>query len=383
MSRTSKLTGPENILIDVIRKLDKRKFFPVVVLPDDKGPFFKKLKLYGIDVIVRRMPFLRVTRNPFLILWFFINIVVLNINFSFLLKKQDIDITVCNSVQEALFLFLAVKFLRKKLIICFKNILDREWKKKLRARFCDIFAGSIVAVSDKALEDYILFADKGRAKNKIIETIYDGVDCREFKRDFAERDAIKKYRNSSTEIIILNIGNLTELKGQMLLLEALNSDRIRNLAVKTLLLGDVYHKSELPYKERIEKYILENNLEGKVFMMGYREDVRYYLNESDIIVHCPVKDDAFPRVILEAFCFGKIVIATRVGGIPEMIKENYNGFLCGVDKEKLADKILYVCSNIDKLGYIGRNARDMVGRKFSVKEQVVETEGVYNKILKI
>jgi glycosyltransferase involved in cell wall biosynthesis len=383
MSRTSKLTGPENILIDVIRKLDKKKFSPVVVLPDGKGPFFEKLKLHGIDIIIKKMPFLRVTRNPLLILWFFINIIMLNIAFSFILKKRDIDIVVCNSVQEAILLFLPVKFMKKKLLICFKNILDSSWKKKLRARFCDIFAAGIVAVSDRALEDYVLFADKTRAEGKIVKTIYDGVDCGEFKKGFVKSDVLKKYSSSSNEIVILNIGNLTELKGQMLLLEALNSDKIRDLAVKVLLLGDVYHKSELPYKERIKKYILENGLEEKVFMLGYIGDVRYYLNQSDILVHCPVKDDAFPRVILEAFCFGKIVIATSVGGIPEMINDNYNGFLCDVRKEELAEKILYTYKNIEKLDYIGRNARDIVREKFSVKEQVIETEEIYNKILKI
>jgi len=383
MSRTSKLTGPEKILIDVIGKLDKKRFSPVVVLPDDRGPFFKKLKLYGIDIIVKRMPFIRVTRNPILLLWFFINIIVLNITFSFVFKKRDIDIAVCNSVQEAILLFLPVKFMKKKLLICFKNILDSSWKKKLRARFCDIFAAGIVAVSDRALEDYILFADKTRVKGKIVKTIYDGVDCEEFKKGFVKNDVLKKYRNSGNEIVILNIGNLTELKGQMLLLEALNSDRIRNLKIKVLLLGDVYHRSELPYKEKIKEYILENGLEEKVFMPGYIEDVRYYLNQSDILVHCPVKDDAFPRVILEAFCFGKIVIATGVGGIPEMINDNYNGFLCDVNKEELAEKILYVSKNIEKLDYIGRNARDIVRKKFSVKEQAIETEEIYNKILKI
>ncbi|MEA2015450.1 MAG: glycosyltransferase family 4 protein [Actinomycetota bacterium] len=383
MSRTSKLTGPENILIDVIRKLDKKRFSPAVVLPDSKGPFFKKLKLNGIKVLVKRMPFLRVTYNPLLILWFLINIVILNINFSFVLKKRDIDIVVCNSVQEALLLFLPVKILKKKLLICFKNILDRRWKKKLRAGFCNIFASGVVAVSDKALEDYVLFADKNRAEGRIIETVYDGLDCGQFKKDFEKKDVIKKYRGSGDEIVILNIGNLTELKGQILLLEALNSGRIKNLDVKVLLLGDVYHKSELPYKKRIKRYILENNLEGKVFMLGYTEDVRSYLKESDIIVHCPIREDAFPRVILEAFCFEKIVIATRIGGIPEMVKDGYNGFLCDVDAGKLADKISYVCSNIDRLDYIGSNALDMVRKKFSVKGQVVELAGIYNKILKI
>jgi glycosyltransferase involved in cell wall biosynthesis len=276
-----------------------------------------------------------------------------------------------------------VKILNRKLIICFKNILDSEWKKKLRAGFCNIFANSIIAVSEKALEDYTLFTSKNRSARKLISVIHDGIDCREFKKNFKEIDVMSKYRDDGKEFIILNIGNLTELKGQILLLEAASSEKIKDLNIRILLLGDVYHKSEMVYKERIKKYIYENNLEKKVFMPGYQPDIESYLNLADVLVHCPIKEDAFPRVILEAFCFSRIVIATKIGGIPEMIKDNYNGFLCEVNKDKLADRILYVYSNKNKLNHIGENALKSVKENFNVDGQVIETEKIYKKVLEL
>jgi len=383
ISRTSKLTGPENILVDILTELDKNVFFPTVVLPDDRGPFSERLKSEGIRFIIRGMPFLRVTYNPFLIIWFFINIIISNSGFFSALRREKVDIVVCNTIHEALFVFIPVKILKRKLVICFKNILDTRWKKKLRARFCDIFADSVIAVSNKTLDDYSLFTGSNKTKSKIVKVIYDGIDCVKFKKDFKKKNFLKQYTGSDKEIIIINIGNLTELKGQMLLLEAINSIRDKNLNIRVLFLGDVYHKSEIGYKRRIEKYISENNLEENVIMPGYRKDIRNYLYKSDILVHCPVKDDAFPRVILEASCFGKIVIATRVGGIPEMIEDGYNGFLCDVDRNSLADKVLYVYDNINKLGYVGRNAQNTVREKFGVKTQVMETEEIYYKMMGI
>lgn len=380
MSRTSKLTGPENILIDVIKRLDKKIFSPLVVLPDSNGPFFKRLKLYKINTIVKKMPFLRVTCNPFLLLWFFLNILILNFNFLFTLKKYSINLVVCNNIQEALYLSLPVKILKRKLIICFKNILDKRWKKKLRARFCDFFTDGIIAVSKKTLEDYTSFSNKKRSAGKYINVIYDGIDCKEFKEGFLKTEIITKYREGDKDFIILNIGNLTELKGQLLLLEAVNSKKIKDLNVKVLLLGDVYHQSEMPYKEKIIKYIHENNLEKKVFMLGYQPDIRSYLNAADILVHCPIKDDAFPRVILEAFCFVKIVVATKIGGIPEMIKDSYNGFLCEANKVSLVDKILFAYENKNKSGYIGENAFKSVKEEFNLYNQVIETEKIYKKV---
>jgi glycosyltransferase involved in cell wall biosynthesis len=383
ISRTSKLTGPENILIDILEEMDKNVFSNTVVLPDDKGPYPEKLKSRGIEFILRRMPFLRVTYNPILIIWFFMNILISNLSFLSVLKREKVDIVVCNTIHEALYVFFPVKILKRKLVICFKNILDRRWKKKLRAKFCDIFADSVIAVSNKTLDDYTLFTSKNRIGSKIVKVIYDGIDCLEFKKNFRKKNILKQYTGSSREIIIINIGNLTELKGQMLLLEAFNLIKDKNLNMKMLFLGDVYHESEFWYKNKIEKYISENNLEGKVVMAGYKKDIRNYLDKSDILVHCPVKDDAFPRVILEAFCFGKIVIATRVGGIPEMIEDGYNGFLCDVDINSLSEKILYVNDNINKLDYIGRNAKKIVREKFGVKTQVMETEEIYYKMLGI
>lgn len=381
VSRTSKLTGPENILIDVIKRLDKNRFSPVVVVPDRSGPFFKKLQLYKINTVIKKMPFLRVTYNPLLLLWFFLNILVFNFNFLFFLKRHNIDLVVCNTIQETVYVSLPAKILKRKLIVCFKNILDKKWKKKLRARFCDIFADGIIAVSNKTLEDYTLFSSKKRSAGKHVSVIYDGIDCEGFRKDFRESEIVRKYIKSGEDFIILNIGNLTELKGQILLLEAINTGKIRNLNVRVLLLGDLYHKSEMPYKEEIMKFIDENDLNGKVSMTGYQSDIRSFLNAADILVHCPIKDDAFPRVILEAFCCGKIVVATKIGGIPEMVKDGYNGFLCEANEESLADKILYVYENKNRLGHIVENAIKSVREEFNINSQVIETEKIYNKIL--
>ncbi|MFA5014470.1 MAG: glycosyltransferase family 4 protein [Actinomycetota bacterium] len=381
MSRTSKLTGPENILIDVIKRLDNNRFSPVVVLPDRNGPFFEKLQLHRINTAIKKIPFLRVTYNPLLLIWFFINILVFNFNFLFFFKKHNIDLVVCNTIQETVYVSIPAKILKRKLIVCFKNILDKKWKKKLRAHFCDIFADGIIAVSNKTMEDYTLFSSKKRSAGKHVSVIYDGIDCEGFRKDFKESEIVRKYVEGNKDFIILNIGNLTELKGQILLLEAVNSDKIRNLNVRVLLLGDVYHKSEMPYKEEIIKFIDKNDLSEKVSMAGYQPDIRSFLNAADILVHCPIKDDAFPRVILEAFCYGRIVVATKIGGIPEMVKDGYNGFLCEANKKSLVDKILYVYENKNRLGHIVENAMKSVREEFNIGSQVTQTEKIYNKIL--
>jgi len=375
ISRTSKITGPENIFTDILERLDRERFSFTVILPDDRGEFYKKLKSRNIDVVVRSMPFLRTTRNPFLMLWFIINIITINLSLFSLIRKKRIDIIECNTIHELAYVFIPLKLLRKRLILFYKNILDKRWKKKIRVWLSDLFAHCIIAVSHRTLEDYMLFSSRRMQSRKIIEVIHDGVNCVSLCMDSAE-----SLKRKDDEFIILNIGNLTELKGQMLLLEAVNSDRVRDLDIKVFMIGDVYHASEISYKEKIKEYITSHKLQDKVIMTGHKKNIGAYLKKADMLIHCPVKEDAFPRVILEAFCFGRVVLATKIGGIPEIIRDGYNGFLCRVDKYKLAEKIMYIYTNRNKMDQITVNARRSVKEDFSVKKQADEMEKIYNRV---
>lgn len=382
ISRTSKFTGAENILLDVVNNIDKKKFDPLVVIPDTKGFFYEKLKDSKINIMVIRMPFLRVTYNPFLILWFLINILIVNFRFYFIFKKSRTGIIVCHTIQEMVYVFLAVKVLRKKLIICFKNILDRKWKKVIRARFCQLFVDRIIAVSGKAAEDFILYSSKPKRYESLTSVVHDSIDYYKYMENFEQKDVFSKYFiKKEDDFIILNIGSITELKGQLLLLEAISSNRLIGLNLKVIFLGDIYHISDLKYKNKLLNFIERNKLKEKVFLTGYQKDVKSFLNLSDILVHCPVIDDALPRVILEGFIFNNIVIATKVGGIPEMVIDGYNGFLCEVDKENLAEKILYVYNNRKNLEYIKRNAIKTIKEDFSLKNQIKELENIYIEVI--
>lgn len=382
ISRTSKFTGAENILLDIVNNIDEKRFDPLVVIPDAKGFFYKKLRDSKINIMTVKMPFLRVTYNPFLLLWFFISILIVNFRFYFIFKKNRADIIVCHTIQEMAHVFLAAKVLRKKLIICFKNILDRKWKKVIRARFCQLFVDKIIAVSGKAAEDFILYSSKPKKYDGLVSVVHDSINYFKYMENFKQNDVLPKYFiKKEDDFIILNIGNITELKGQLLLLEAISSEKLKDINLKVIFVGDIYHISDLEYKNKLLNFIERNKLRGKVFLVGYQKDVKSFLNLSDVLVHCPVVDDALPRVVLEGFIFNNIVIATKVGGIPEMVNDRYNGFLCEVDKENLAEKILYVYNNKDKLDYIKRNAIKTVKEDFSLKNQIKELENIYIEIM--
>ena len=379
ISRTSKFTGAENILLDIVKYIDKKAFHPVVVLPDSKGLFYEKLIQSGIDTIIVKMPFLRVTYNPFLILWFAVSIIAENIAFLFIIIRLRADIITCHTIQEAFYLSIPAKLLRKKLIICFKNILNKKWKKYIRAKFAGLFADKIIAVSKKASKDFTDFNTERVNKAKV-EVVYDCLDYGEYVKNICQKPLDKFFKKKNRDFVIVNIGNITELKGQVLLVKSVAKEKLKDKNIRVILIGDIYDSKDLIYREKIIEMIKANNLEDKVFLAGYQENVRGILKSTDAIVHCPIIDDALPRVVLEGFASRNIVIATKVGGIPEMITDGYDGFLVEVSSDAIADKIYYVYKNRYNLKKIKENALKTLINKFSLKKQINDLEILYKHI---
>ncbi|NQT66638.1 MAG: glycosyltransferase family 4 protein [Actinobacteria bacterium] len=376
LSRTSVLGGAEISLLDLLKKINKQKYHPVVILPDREGLFFKELIENGIEVKIIRMAFLRKTYNVFLLFWFAINIFFVNFYFFFFLLKNNIEVVVCNSFQDSIFVSIPVKLLRRKQVIYIKNILDKKWKKYIRAKICDLFADKVIAISRANAKDFTYFS---REKEKVA-VIYDGIDIQKFRKDFSKENIYKKY--GDTKLRIINIGNLSELKGQKLLVEAICLPKIKRLDLKAFLIGGVNFRKDIKYKNDILELILKNNLEEKVYLLGFQKKIKDYIYYSDVLIHCPTIEEGLGMVVLEAFACGKVVTGTNIGGIPEMIKDKENGFLCKINKYDLAEKILYVYDNINKLESIRNNAIKTVKKDFGLDTKVKKTEKIYQSLFK-
>ena len=112
----------------------------------------------------------------------------INFKFIIVLIKYKINIIICNSFQDSLFILLAKIIANKKVIIYLKNILDKRWKKKVRAIICRLFVDRIIAVSEKAGEDFLNFY-KSSKKMKII---YDAIDYNKFIQDVEIENILEK-----------------------------------------------------------------------------------------------------------------------------------------------------------------------------------------------
>lgn len=166
---------------------------------------------------------------------------------------------------------------------------------------------------------------------------------------------------------LLWLSNIMKTKGIMEYLSALRLLKERGVKFKALVVGA--STMEMSGME-LRKAIFENGLEGYVNYVGKRygdDKIKSFL-QSDIFV-LPSYTEAYPLTIIEAMAFGLPVVASNVGAISEMVKNNITGLLIGSDRPELlntfrpdpielADKLQYLIDNPEVRKNMGVKAKD-------------------------
>ena len=177
---------------------------------------------------------------------------------------------------------------------------------------------------------------------------------------------------------IVCVGRLSAQKGHLLLLDAVKLLTEKNLELKLILAGD----GEL--RNVIEQHIRKLELDDYVTITGWvdSETVKQLLVSSRGLV-LPSFAEGLPVVIMEAFSLKRPVVSTYVSGIPELVKNGENGFLCVAgDKHSLAECIeLLMATSVDKLNSMGNHGYVMVKEKHNIKTQVSVLEEQFKKVI--
>ena len=124
----------------------------------------------------------------------------------------------------------------------------------------------------------------------------------------------------------------------------------------------------------MEERIKHNGLQEYVSFVGIRNDVESYLNKSDVFM-LPSEDEGLPMAILEAMRASLPIVATNVGGIPEMLSDGSNGVMIEPNVESVC-KFINDFFNYDWHN-MGINSRKLFEEKFTV-DQMVDN---YSKLL--
>jgi glycosyltransferase involved in cell wall biosynthesis len=137
-----------------------------------------------------------------------------------------------------------------------------------------------------------------------------------------------------------------------------------------------------PARAALEAEAGAMGLNGKVHFMGFRTDIADLLREIDLSV-LPSLSEAMSNVVLESMAAERPVIATRVGGLPEVLEDGVHGCLVPpADAAALAQAMHLLLGDAQRARAMGRAGREHIARHFSQERMIERTEALYERLLK-
>jgi len=359
--------GAQLLMFDILSNIQKEDDIDITLITIDSGFYIEKFKKAGIKVIDIKSKGLV---NPSI---FF--------RLKKILKEIQPDIVHTHLLKADFYGRLAAKKIKIPFIfstchndstvhtssgLSGKNIFDKidNWVIKDTNSY-------IVAISNKVRE-YLIQRAGDEIANRV-KVIYNGVDIKK-EEYILNKEEIKYFRASlgfgERDFIISVVGRLEEQKGHLRFLEAVK-ELIPELKLKIVFVG------EGSRRDAIQNFIDVNQLSEYVVLAGFQPETQKYIEIADLVI-VPSLWEGFGIVVCEGMIKNKIVLASNVGGIPEIIDDGVNGFLYNInDANQLKSKIIYIRENMESLDNIKFAAKEKIKLKFDIIKNSTEYKNLY------
>ena len=240
---------------------------------------------------------------------------------------------------------------------------------RLLSKFCD----KTIVVSNKLKRNLVVYE---KIDPDQIFVIHNGVDLSKVGRTANVLQVRKSFKLEKGSNVVTYIGGLREEKRLDVLVKSFSlvSKELPNSIL--LLVGDG------PLRRSLTELAKREGISAKIKFLGLRQDV-YDLIKASNVVTLSSTSEGISQTIMEAMACSKPVVATKVGGNPELVQDGKTGFLVPPENpEKLAEVIITLLRN-KKLGErMGKNGRKRVEKYFNIDKTVSEYEKVYIGLFK-
>jgi len=208
-----------------------------------------------------------------------------------------------------------------------------------------------------------------------IRLIHRGLDLTQFRRSEGH------YDQKSKTLRILNVGRLSPIKGQLEFLKAIHILKQKIPALEVLIAG-AEGKGKTKYTASLERALQQYGLTSCVRMLGTRRDIPELLAGSDLLVLSTLVPEAFGRVVIEAGAVGRTVLATRVGGVLDVIDDGENGKLVPPgDIPAMAQAMEELLTDRKKSKRMALALQEKVETRFRLDQMLSATLKVYEEAL--
>ncbi len=343
--------GAEKIVYNLATRIDKSRFAVSVCSFDDTRDTFiaRSLEKSGVRIsfLGRRSGF-----DP-----------ALPVKIRSYIRRNAIDIVHCHIGGE-FYGHIGATATRARVLTTLHGIFPYSLKRKALIRFLNVFKRNYKVAVSRELEslyscDYL---------------IYNGIDIPAAGEE--ETRDVQEFNLSPTDILVGIIGRLSEVKNHKNFLDAARIVSDRTDGVKFLIVGSG------PLKGELEDYAGELGIGERTVFTGYREDIDSLIGMIDISV-LSSDSEGLPMVVLESMAAAKPVVATEVGGIPELITDGETGVLVRPkDPAALAGAILRLVEDEDLRKTMGGAAKVRIEDVFSTETMIERYEDLYGILMR-
>jgi len=245
-----------------------------------------------------------------------------------------------------------------------------NWQRRFGYRFAMQFVDAIIPVSDEIKRSLVR---RRKIPAEKIQVIHYGVDLQKFcSNGHAAVSAKRAEVGAVADTILIGVvARLEPPKGHRYFLEALPEVVKKYPQVHVILVGDGVLRAELEAMTR------QLAISRHVTFLGARNDVSELLNAMDFFV-LPSVSEGLPNVLLEAMACEKTVMATNVGGIPEVVRHGENGYLVPpANAAALREMLLRSLAEREQWKNFAQRARRTVETSFSLEYQMERFESTY------
>lgn len=352
--------GVEKWMRDISAKLEQRGHRCVVV-GRPRSLFLKRIESTGIKVVPLRF---RSDLDPFTVLFL-----------ARLFQRERTDIVCVNLNKELRLGGIAARIVHTPAVVNRKGLpmVHDNWRFRVTYRH---LVDRIIVPSNSLKRELTAY---NWLEARKIEVVPNGIEAEAISKVRESKFEDRKLKSNIRDLlgfpfekkIIGSVGRLVGQKGYSYLIEAIPMVRKVISDIVLVLIGDG------PQRVQLEKRVEALGLTGSVLFLGEREDAADLIRGMDLFV-LPSVFEPFGQVLLEAMVHSVPVVASKVGGIPEIIEDGVEGILVPPeDSVALSNAILHILSFSKIAAKMGMAGRMKVERQFQLQKTVDAVERIF------
>lgn len=295
-----------------------------------------------------------------------------------LIHSGEYDIVHTHGVRANLLGRLAARLTgKKKVITTVHSLLERDYQ-----GIVSRCANNLAERSTRSLTDHFIAVSQGLKDRLVaggvpanrVTVIHNGILLEGIKSSGAAGTAIKEKLSIRDAALVGIVARLHAVKGHRYFIEAAQEVLQQRPQTRFLIVGDG------PCRPFLEKFAGDMEINDKITFTGFVEDVYTLMAELDLLVISSLWE-GFGLTAIEAMVLGVPVVATEVGGLPEVVRHGETGLLVPpANAAALAKRIIWMLDHPREAREMAAKGGDVVQRKFTAGEMARRTVDLYRKV---